>query len=98
MSFGVGVGDLLSILTLAHKLRRDFVDAPRQFNSISRECVDTNIGHEPGTDVFRSSRVRGLANVLQDVDVQLLGHESNGRQQKQLGDLGHSCMMLWKNT
>ena len=40
MSFGVSIGDFISVLTLANKLRRDFVGAPSQFNSISRECVD----------------------------------------------------------
>ncbi|KAI2725507.1 hypothetical protein CBS147330_8187 [Penicillium roqueforti] len=75
MSFGVSIGDFISVLTLANKLRRDFVGAPSQFNSISRE-------------------VRGLAIILQDVDVQLLGHDINDQQQNQLGQISHSCVIL----
>ncbi|KAI1835446.1 hypothetical protein DTO027I6_2827 [Penicillium roqueforti] len=75
MSFGVSIGDFISVLTLANKLRRDFVGAPSQFNSISRE-------------------VRGLAIILQDVDVQLLGHDTNDQQQNQLGQISHSCVIL----
>ncbi|CAI7630959.1 unnamed protein product [Penicillium glandicola] len=37
MSLGFGVGDFISVLNLANKLRRDFVGAPSQFSSISRE-------------------------------------------------------------
>ncbi|KAJ5131543.1 uncharacterized protein N7515_007582 [Penicillium bovifimosum] len=37
MSFGLSFGDLVSVVTLANKLRKDFVGAPIQFNSISRE-------------------------------------------------------------
>ncbi|KAJ5426390.1 hypothetical protein N7465_001460 [Penicillium sp. CMV-2018d] len=37
MSFGFSLGDFVSVITLANKLRRDFVGAPSQFNSISRE-------------------------------------------------------------
>ncbi|KAJ5480131.1 hypothetical protein N7530_005640 [Penicillium desertorum] len=75
MSFGFSLGDFISVITLANKLRKDFVGAPSQFNSISRE-------------------VRGLANILQDVDIQLLGHDINDRQQKQLAEISHSCGIL----
>ncbi|KAJ5552018.1 hypothetical protein N7535_000035 [Penicillium sp. DV-2018c] len=37
MSFGLSFGDLVSVVTLANKLRKDFVGAPVQFNSISRD-------------------------------------------------------------
>ncbi|KAJ5422843.1 hypothetical protein N7445_010951 [Penicillium cf. griseofulvum] len=37
MSFGFSLGDFVSVIVLANKLRRDFVGAPSQFNSISRE-------------------------------------------------------------
>ncbi|KAJ5249624.1 hypothetical protein N7489_000034 [Penicillium chrysogenum] len=37
MSFGLSFGDFVSVITLANKLRRDFIGAPSQFNSISRE-------------------------------------------------------------
>ncbi|OQE20243.1 hypothetical protein PENFLA_c017G09099 [Penicillium flavigenum] len=75
MSFGFSLGDFISVFTLANKLRKDFVGAPSQFNSISKE-------------------VRGLAIILQDVDIQLLGHDINDRQQKQLAEISHSCGIL----
>ncbi|KAJ6183623.1 hypothetical protein N7519_004924 [Penicillium mononematosum] len=75
MSFGFSLGDLISIITLANKLRKDFVGAPSQFNSITRE-------------------VRGLAIILQDLDIQLLGYDINDKQQKQLAEISHSCGIL----
>ncbi|KGO74948.1 hypothetical protein PITC_031860 [Penicillium italicum] len=40
MSFGFGVGDFISVITLANKLRRKFVGAPSEFSSTSRECAN----------------------------------------------------------
>lgn len=95
MSFGFSLGDFVSVITLANKLRRDFVGAPSQFNSISRECAHIlYIGHWPGTDIFRSYRVRGLTIILQDVDVQLPAYDIDDRQRKQLGEISHSCGTL----
>lgn len=39
MSFGVGVGDLLAIISLANKIRKDFLGAPADFKSITDEYV-----------------------------------------------------------
>ena len=41
MSFGVGVGDFISVITLANKIRKEFIGAPSQFNNISDEYVAT---------------------------------------------------------
>jgi hypothetical protein len=35
MSFGFSVGDFLAVITLANKIRKDFVGAPNQFSDIS---------------------------------------------------------------
>lgn len=95
MSFGFSLGDFVSVITLANKLRRDFAGAPSQFNSISRECVHiVHISRWPGTDIFRLCRVRGLAIILEDVDVQLPGYDIDDRQRKQLGEISHSCWTL----
>jgi hypothetical protein len=37
MSFGLSVGDLVTTLQLANKIRERFVDAPEQFKAISDE-------------------------------------------------------------
>jgi hypothetical protein len=53
-----------------------------------------NIAHWPGTDIFRLYRVRGLAIILQDVDVQLPGYDINDHQREQLQEISHSCGTL----
>jgi hypothetical protein len=37
MSFGFSVSDFLAVIELANKIRRDFGDAPKQFNDIFDE-------------------------------------------------------------
>jgi len=39
MSFGFSVGDFITAIELANKIRKEFVDAPSQFKAISDECV-----------------------------------------------------------
>ena len=39
MSFGFGIGDILAVIELARKIRKDFADAPSQFKDISLEYV-----------------------------------------------------------
>jgi hypothetical protein len=39
MSFGFSVGDFVTVLQLANKIRGRFVDAPEQFKAISDERV-----------------------------------------------------------
>lgn len=39
MSFGFSVGDILAVIQLANKVRKDFAAAPNQFEHISTECV-----------------------------------------------------------
>jgi hypothetical protein len=43
MSFGFSLGDFIAAIELAHKIRKEFVDAPRQFIAISDECVASTI-------------------------------------------------------
>ncbi len=39
MSFGFSVGDFITAVELAKKIRKEFTGAPSQFESISDECV-----------------------------------------------------------
>jgi len=37
MSFGFSIGDLITVIGLANKIRKEFVDAPSQFKDVSDE-------------------------------------------------------------
>jgi hypothetical protein len=37
MSFGFSVGDLLAVIELTNKIRKEFIGAPSQFKNISDE-------------------------------------------------------------
>jgi hypothetical protein len=37
MSFGFSVGDFVAAIQLANKIRKEFVDAPSQFEAVSIE-------------------------------------------------------------
>ena len=39
MSFGFSVGDFITVIELANKIRKEFVAAPSQFKAISDEYV-----------------------------------------------------------
>lgn len=39
MSFGFSLGDFLAVIELAHKIRKEFVGAPSEFERISDEYV-----------------------------------------------------------
>jgi hypothetical protein len=39
MSFGFSIGDFITAIELANKIRKEFVGAPSQFRDISDECV-----------------------------------------------------------
>lgn len=39
MSFGFSIGDFITVLGLANRMRKEFVGAPSQFKDISDECV-----------------------------------------------------------
>ncbi|CAG1985923.1 unnamed protein product [Fusarium graminearum] len=43
MSFGYSVGDVLAIIALANKIRKDFVGAPEQFKSINQDVRSLSI-------------------------------------------------------
>lgn len=39
MSFGIGIGDILAVLNLADRLRKEWLDAPDEYNSICARLV-----------------------------------------------------------
>ncbi|EWZ86326.1 hypothetical protein NW765_001371 [Fusarium oxysporum] len=79
MSFGFGVGDIIKAVELCHKLRRDFAEAPRQFQEINEEIrnlsivlgdVDVCISNEQLSDKDRqdlAQTARECRNILDDL-------------------------------
>jgi hypothetical protein len=47
MSFGFGVGDFITVLQLADKIRARFVDAPSQLRELSNEYVTSDFSPLP---------------------------------------------------
>jgi hypothetical protein len=39
MSFGFSIGDFVTAIQLANKIRKEFVEAPSQFKAVSDEYV-----------------------------------------------------------
>ncbi|EDN96577.1 hypothetical protein SS1G_01503 [Sclerotinia sclerotiorum 1980 UF-70] len=48
MSFGFGIGDILAVIELAKNLRKDFINAPRQFQDISTDKILNDIKTNAG--------------------------------------------------
>ncbi|KAG9229619.1 hypothetical protein BJ875DRAFT_537610 [Amylocarpus encephaloides] len=62
MSFGYSVSDFITVIRLANKIRKDFVDAPSQFEAISNEYTSLN------TILSTTDSVDGTGNVLKDLE------------------------------
>lgn len=82
MSFGFGIGDFITVIQLATKLRKDFSDAPKRFEGISDEVKslsillsDVAVHEESAANSLSSSEtedlktlVKGSTNVLEDLN------------------------------
>jgi hypothetical protein len=89
MSIGYGVGDFITILQQANKIRERFVDAPGQFKAISDEWA-TPSGHILDA-YWLISRVRSLSIILEDVKVVLSKRDLTSEQRKDLVDIFVGC-------
>jgi hypothetical protein len=89
MSFGFSIGDFIAAIELANKIRKEFADAPSQFNDISDECVSQLDNHLMLT--ISSHRVRSLSIVLQDVEVSLSHRQLSSQEKVKLTDIAHGC-------
>ncbi|KAL1882942.1 hypothetical protein Daus18300_000580 [Diaporthe australafricana] len=90
MSFGFGVGDFLAVIQLATKLRKNFSDAPEQFEVISDEVKslaillsDVAVYEESAVHKLDPSQaenlktvVNGSTRVLQDLEELLSRYET----------------------
>jgi hypothetical protein len=52
MSFGFSIGDLVTVIQLANKVRKDFTGAPSELKAASDVYVDTTQDSSLLTDVF----------------------------------------------
>jgi hypothetical protein len=93
MSFGFGVGDILAVIALASKIRKEFVRAPSQFKDISDEYVVLTGFYS--LLILLVNRVRSLSIVLQDVEVVLsegeLHNELQNEQKVRLEEVTAGC-------
>jgi NACHT domain len=94
MSFGLSVSDFLTVIQLSNKARKQFVDAPDEFNALKHELVFKIIVY---SDLLSSNpipRIKGLSNVLRDLEDSedlLLAQELSDEQESRLQDAKHGC-------
>jgi len=91
MSFGFSVGDFITVLQLANKIRQRFVDAPDQFKAISDEWVTPAVSVQI---LIWFNRVRSLSIVLQDVDDVLPQRDLSNQQKTELDGIAQGCRNL----
>ena len=89
MSFGFSVGDLITVLNLANKIRKRFVDSPNQFGAISNEYVKFNRRLPSINNLI--NRVKGLSNILRDLEDALPQRNLTDSQKANLADIEQAC-------
>ncbi|KIM95293.1 hypothetical protein OIDMADRAFT_34064 [Oidiodendron maius Zn] len=64
MSFGFSVGDFITVIELANKIRKEFVDAPSQFRAISDDQIITET--KRGVDQLNQNQDDQERNIILD--------------------------------
>lgn len=90
MSFGFSVGDILAVIQLANKLRREFADSPDQFKAISDEYVYQKMWLV-FTNEEDGNRVRSLSIVLLDVDASFSVDRTTDSRKSELRNVLGGC-------
>ncbi|KFY03097.1 hypothetical protein O988_01710 [Pseudogymnoascus sp. VKM F-3808] len=105
MSFGFSIGDFITAIELANKIRKEFVDAPSQFKTVSDEIRGLSIvlqdadvafpKQELNTDQKRDLEVidKGCRNVLDELQRILDKHSELGSD---CGSVGKRIKRVWK--
>ncbi|MCJ1357416.1 MAG: hypothetical protein MMC33_007412 [Icmadophila ericetorum] len=95
MSFGYGVGDIITVAQLARSIWKRAADAPDQFKIFRTEVAGlylalgevakyaSDLDKKPAEDL--SSLVEGRRDVLQELDTILTKHGALGSEAKGLG-------------
>ncbi|KAH0563314.1 hypothetical protein GP486_002120 [Trichoglossum hirsutum] len=90
MSFGVSVGDIISISALAHKVWKNLADSPDQFRAIRAEVAGLKLVLDEVADTIPkrvigasqtedlNSIIRGCQDVIAELDAILSRHKSLG--------------------
>jgi hypothetical protein len=95
MSFGYSVSDFIAVLQLANNIRKQFVDAPDQFNAIS-EGWAVLAGSNGWVLIVRFDSMKVLSNVLRDVDDVLPQRDLTSQQKKDLDEIAQGCYNVLK--
>ena len=98
MNFGFGVGDILTVATLARDVYKAYKDAPSDFKNISDEIKslhiildsdnlkarlqDPNLNRNPEEPKKLQEILQGCTNVLEDLDKLLIKYKSLGSLQE----------------
>ncbi|ELR09111.1 hypothetical protein VC83_04395 [Pseudogymnoascus destructans] len=105
MSFGFSVGDFITAIELANKIRKEFVDAPSQFKAVSDEIRGLSIvlqdadvafpKQELNTDQKRDLEVidKGCQNVLDELQRILDKYSELGSE---YASVGKRIKRVWK--
>ncbi|KAM0158771.1 hypothetical protein ACHAPG_003947 [Botrytis cinerea] len=105
MSFGFGIGDILAVIELARKIRKDFADAPSQFKDISLEVRSLSIVLQdiedelslPDLDTKQESELKEIVDGCRDVLEKLQRLLSTyGELRSDSRGVGYKAKRIWK--
>ncbi|RYP22843.1 hypothetical protein DL765_001439 [Monosporascus sp. GIB2] len=105
MSFGFSIGDFITVLNLANKIRKEFVSAPSQFKNICDEVRSLSIivqdvdialsacepNHQQKADLRQIAS--SCHNILVDLEKTL---DKYGEMEHNRGNLGERVTRVWK--
>ena len=98
MSFGVGIGDIISVSTLAWKLFKSCKDAPGEFKNVASEVVSLHVVLKETEELIAEGNLSthqatqlqhltdGCQNVLQDLTGLLKKYQSLGTKSQRTWD------------
>ncbi|KFZ02007.1 hypothetical protein V500_00505, partial [Pseudogymnoascus sp. VKM F-4518 (FW-2643)] len=105
MSFGISVGDFITVLQLAFKIRQEFVDAPIQFKAVSDEVRTLSIVLQDAAVTLQNRELdtkqkrdledidKGCRNVLDELQRIL---DKNIELSPESGVVGKRIKRVWK--
>ncbi|KAM0159004.1 hypothetical protein ACHAQE_005283 [Botrytis cinerea] len=105
MSFGFGIGDILAVIELARKIRKDFADAPSQFKDISLEVRSLSIVLQdiedelslPDLNAKQESELKEIVDGCRDVLEKLQRLLSTyGELRSDSRGVGYKAKRIWK--
>jgi hypothetical protein len=89
MSFGLSISDVVTVIQLANKVRKDFTGAPSEFKAASDVYVDMT--QDKSLLIKFNCRVRSLSFILQDVEVAAPEEELGSVEEEHLKSILNGC-------